>query len=45
MKKSWGIGFYWLSPAGPIKIVWANAINPEPFDSVETIQFSLGTSF
>jgi len=45
LKKSWGIGFYWLSPAGPIKIVWANAINPEPFDSVETIQFSLGTSF
>lgn len=45
LKKSWGIGFYWLSPAGPIKIVWANAINPEAFDSVETIQFSLGTSF
>ncbi len=45
LKRSYGMGFYWRSPAGPIKIVWAKVVNPETFDSLETIQFSLGTSF
>lgn len=44
-KKSYGIGFYWRSPAGPIKIVWAKALSPEPFDNLETIQFNMGTTF
>jgi outer membrane protein insertion porin family len=44
-KKSYGIGFLWRSPAGPIKIVWAKVLNPEFFDEEETIQFSLGTTF
>ncbi len=44
-KKSYGIGFYWRSPMGPVKIVWTDVLDEEPFDEVETIQFSLGTAF
>ncbi len=44
-KKSYGIGFYWRSPMGPVKIVWSDVLDEEPFDEVETIQFSLGTAF
>ncbi|NOY52852.1 MAG: outer membrane protein assembly factor BamA [Deltaproteobacteria bacterium] len=44
-KRSYGIGISWRSPAGPIKLVWAKAMNPEAFDNVETIQFSMGTTF
>jgi outer membrane protein assembly factor BamA len=44
-KSSFGLGFLWRSPAGPIKIVWAKVLDEEEFDEVETIQFSLGTSF
>jgi outer membrane protein insertion porin family len=44
-KKSYGIGISWRSPAGPIKIIWANAMDEEDFDELETIQFSLGTTF
>jgi len=44
-KKSYGIGISWRSPAGPIKLVWAQVLNEETFDIVETIQFSMGTTF
>lgn len=44
-KKSYGLGISWRSPAGPIKLVWAQVLNKEKFDIIETIQFSMGTTF
>ncbi len=44
-KSSFGLGFLWRSPAGPIKIIWAKVLDEESYDEVETVQFSLGTSF
>ncbi len=45
MRYSAGLAFNWFSPVGPLKLSFGKALNPEPEDRLEPIQFTLGTIF
>jgi outer membrane protein insertion porin family len=45
MRYSTGLGFSWYSPVGPLKLSFGKALNPEPDDRLQRIQFTLGTVF
>jgi len=45
IRYSAGMGIAWYSPFGPIKLVFAKAINPKPDDRTQMIQFQLGSQF
>jgi len=45
VRYSTGIGFSWYSPVGPLKLSFGKALNPEPDDRLQRIQFTLGTVF
>ncbi len=40
-----GVGLSWFSPFGPLKIVFAKALNAEDTDDTQTLQFQLGSQF
>ncbi len=40
-----GIGISWLSPFGPVRIDFADALVKEDFDKTEAVRFSFGTRF
>jgi outer membrane protein insertion porin family len=45
MRYSTGLAFNWFSPVGPLKLSFGKALNPQPDDRLQRIQFSLGTTF
>ena len=45
IRVSVGAGVSWLSPVGPIRIDFAEALVKENFDETEQIRFSFGTKF
>lgn len=45
MRYSTGVGLTWFSPAGPMKLCWANPLGKQPQDKVQHIQFTLGSMF
>ncbi len=45
LRYSTGLAFNWYSPLGPLSISVARALNKEPGDRTESIQFTLGTLF
>ena len=45
MRYSAGIGLNWQSPFGPLAISWANPLNKKDGDSIQHLQFTVGTSF
>ncbi|HYN27404.1 MAG TPA: BamA/TamA family outer membrane protein, partial [Burkholderiales bacterium] len=45
MRYSTGLAFNWFSPVGPLKLSYGKALNPEPDDRLQRIQFTLGTTF
>ena len=45
LRYSTGAGIAWYSPFGPIKLVFAKALNPKPTDKTQIIQFQLGSQF
>ncbi|WP_047393791.1 MULTISPECIES: outer membrane protein assembly factor BamA [Chitinibacter] len=45
LKYSAGIGFTWIAPVGPIKLIWAKPINAKDGDKTQSIQFQLGQVF
>ena len=45
MRYSTGLGISWYSPFGPIKLVFAKALNDKDGDKTQTLQFQLGTQF
>jgi outer membrane protein insertion porin family len=45
LRYSTGLGISWLSPFGPLKLIYAKALNEEKGDNTQTIQFQLGTTF
>ena len=45
MRYSTGLGISWYSPFGPIKLVFAKALNDKEGDKTQTLQFQLGTQF
>ncbi len=40
-----GVGVSWFSPFGPLKLVFAKALNPKDTDDTQTLQFQLGSQF
>jgi outer membrane protein insertion porin family len=45
LRYSTGAGISWYSPFGPLKLVYAKALNSKVGDNTETIQFQLGSQF
>jgi outer membrane protein insertion porin family len=45
LRFSAGAGISWYSPFGPIKLVFAKALNPKTTDRTQMIQFQLGQQF
>ncbi|HEY0722119.1 MAG TPA: outer membrane protein assembly factor BamA [Gammaproteobacteria bacterium] len=45
LRYSAGVGFYWITPVGPLSFSYARPFNAQPWDSVERFQFTLGTPY
>lgn len=45
MRQSWGLAIEWVSPIGPLVLVFPRAINPAPNDYTSTFEFTMGTRF
>jgi len=45
LRKTYGFGFWWLSPIGPLRFEWANIINQKPTDQASKFEFTIGTIF
>ncbi len=45
MRHSWGWGFWWLSPLGPLRFEWGYIIHQKPTDEASEFEFSIGTMF
>jgi outer membrane protein insertion porin family len=45
LRAAWGFSFAWNSPIGPMKISVAWPLNDKPGDSIQHVQFTLGTVF
>jgi outer membrane protein insertion porin family len=44
-RASVGFGIEWLSPIGPVGLVWAFALRKQPGDITKTFEFALGSTF
>ncbi|MDP3088994.1 MAG: outer membrane protein assembly factor BamA [Methylotenera sp.] len=45
LRYSTGLGLSWISPFGPLKLVYAKPLNEEKGDRTQTIQFQMGQQF
>lgn len=45
LRYSTGLGLTWVSPFGPLKLVYAQPLNEEKGDRTQTIQFQMGQQF
>jgi outer membrane protein insertion porin family len=45
LRHSWGWGFWWLSPMGPLRFEWGYIIGRKPEDQASQFEFSIGTLF
>jgi outer membrane protein insertion porin family len=45
LRYSTGIAFSWSSPFGPLRLSFAQPLNPESTDHVQRLQFTFGTAF
>ena len=45
LRYSTGLGVSWFSPFGPLKLVFAKALNAKENDQIQTLQFQLGQQF
>jgi outer membrane protein insertion porin family len=45
LRYSTGVAFTWLSPMGPLKFSYGMALNRQPVDKIQKLQFTLGSMF
>jgi len=45
LRYSTGFGLSWLSPMGPLQLVYAKALNSKDGDQTQVFQFQIGTAF
>jgi outer membrane protein insertion porin family len=45
LRQTWGFGFWWFSPIGPLKFEWGNIVDRKPDDQPSKFDFSIGTLF
>ncbi len=45
LRQTWGFGFWWLSPIGPLRFEWGFIIDQKPTDQPSKFEFNIGTLF
>ncbi len=45
LRTSWGFGFRWFSPMGPLRFEWGFPFKPLPFERKQLFQFTIGNFF
>ncbi len=45
LKRSYGTGFRWVTPMGPLRVEYGKVISPESYESGSRWDFSIGTFF
>jgi outer membrane protein insertion porin family len=45
LRHSYGWGFWWLSPMGPLRFEWGYIVNRKPTDQASQFEFNIGTLF
>ena len=45
LRYSTGLGFFWSSPFGPLRLSYAQPLNRQSTDRIQKIQFTFGTGF
>jgi outer membrane protein insertion porin family len=45
LRQTWGFGFWWFSPIGPLRFEWGNIVDKKPDDQASKFEFSIGTLF
>ena len=45
LRYSAGLGLFWASPIGPLRLSFAYPLNPESGDDIQRLQFTFGTGF
>lgn len=45
LRHSYGWGFWWLSPIGPLRFEWGYIVNRKPQDQASQFEFNIGTLF
>ena len=45
LRMSFGYGFQWETPIGPLSFTWADAIKKESYDQLQKFEFRLGSYF
>jgi outer membrane protein insertion porin family len=45
LRHSYGWGFWWLSPMGPLRFEWGYIVNEKPTDQPSQFEFSIGAQF
>ena len=45
VRSSYGLSLNWITPMGPLSLVWAWPIQSKPEDDLQQFEFSIGTSF
>jgi outer membrane protein insertion porin family len=45
LRQSWGWGFRWLTPIGPLRFEWGYILDRKPTDKTSQFEFSIGALF
>jgi len=45
LRYSTGLAFFWASPFGPLRLSFAQPLNPKSTDHIQKLQFTFGTGF
>ncbi|MFW6066874.1 MAG: outer membrane protein assembly factor BamA [Myxococcota bacterium] len=45
IRASWGFGFRWFSPLGPLRFEWGLPINPKSYEDAIQFEFTIGNFF
>jgi outer membrane protein insertion porin family len=45
LRQSYGWGFWWLSPIGPLRFEWGYIVKKRPEDQPSQFEFSIGALF
>jgi outer membrane protein insertion porin family len=45
LRYSTGLAFFWASPFGPLRLSYAQPLNPQSTDRIQKLQFTFGTGF
>jgi len=42
LRSSWGFGFRWFSPIGPLRFEWGFPVEPRPGEEPSVFEFTIG---